>query len=224
MSKNEDGEFELVVGNKQLLSIVFILMVLFGVVFAMGYFVGRANVGGDTATAAPPAAGGQGRPDAAGPQAASSRSTGDSGLQPGEAKVAPPEAGSETPSMVSTTPVASEVPAAQTAAIPLSAPVEQTKAPVAPVKQPEPPRTTASAEGPPAGETFLQVQALRKPQAQLLVDVLKERGFRAIMSPVKVDGQELYRALVGPVHGASDLAKTKADLESEGFKPIVKKF
>ena len=43
MPRNEDGEFELVVGNKQLLSIVFILMVVFGVVFSMGYFVGRAN-------------------------------------------------------------------------------------------------------------------------------------------------------------------------------------
>jgi hypothetical protein len=39
MAKNEEGEFELVVGNKQLLSIVFLMMVLFGVVFTMGYFV-----------------------------------------------------------------------------------------------------------------------------------------------------------------------------------------
>ena len=222
MSKNEDGEFELVVGNKQLLSIVFILMVLFGVVFSMGYFVGRANVGGDTAAAAAPASGAQGRPDAAGPQAASSRPTGEGGLQPGEAKFAPPEAGSETPSTVSTTPVASEVPAAQTA--PPAAPVEEPKAPVAPVRQPEPPRPTASAEGPAAGETFLQVAAVRKPQAQLLVEVLKEKGFHASMYPVTVDGQEVYRTLVGPVRGASDLAKTKADLESAGFKPIVKKF
>ena len=51
MPKNEDGEFELVVGNKQLLSIVFILMVLFGVVFSMGYFLGRANTGGEAAAA-----------------------------------------------------------------------------------------------------------------------------------------------------------------------------
>src|ERR1700690_236851 len=108
MAKNEDGEFELVVGNKQLLSIVFILMVLFGVVFSMGYFVGRANVGGDAATAAAPGAASQGRPDAAGPQTASTRPPADSGLQPGEAKVATPDAGSETPSTPSTAPVFSE--------------------------------------------------------------------------------------------------------------------
>ncbi len=74
MPRNEDGEFELVVGNKQLLSIVFILMVVFGVVFSMGYFVGRANSGSDT-----PAPGGQqaanqtaGRPQAAGAESGAS--------------------------------------------------------------------------------------------------------------------------------------------------------
>ena len=92
------------------------------------------------------------------------------------------------------------------------------------MKQSEPPKAVPDAEGPMAGETFLQVAAVRKPQAQLLVEVLKEKGFRAIMSPVTVDGQEVYRTLVGPITDASDLARTKASLESAGFKPIVKKF
>src|SRR4051794_12419846 len=40
--KNEDtGEFELVLGNKQLLSGFFIVVILFGVFFTMGYIVGR---------------------------------------------------------------------------------------------------------------------------------------------------------------------------------------
>lgn len=219
MAKNEDGEFELVVGNKQLLSIVFILMVLFGVVFSMGYFVGRANVGGDTATTAAPATASQGRPDAAG-----ARPPSDSGLQPGEAKVATPDAGSEPPAVTSTAPVSSETSPAQTPPAPPPAPVEETRPPVVPVKQPAPPKTAPAAEDPLAGETFLQVAAVRKPQAQLLVEVLKEKGFRAIMSPVKVDGQEVYRTLVGPIKDASDLARTKASLESAGFKPIVKKY
>jgi cell division septation protein DedD len=74
------------------------------------------------------------------------------------------------------------------------------------------------------GSTFLQVAAVKKPQAQMLVEVLKEKGFHATIAPVTVDGQEVFRTLVGPVHGAADLAKTKADLESAGFKPIVKKY
>ncbi len=43
MAKNEEGEFELVLGNRQLLSIFFIVVILFGVFFTMGYIVGRSS-------------------------------------------------------------------------------------------------------------------------------------------------------------------------------------
>jgi outer membrane biosynthesis protein TonB len=39
--KNEDGEFELILANRQLLSVFFIVVVLLGVFFTMGYIVGR---------------------------------------------------------------------------------------------------------------------------------------------------------------------------------------
>jgi cell division septation protein DedD len=39
--KNEEGEFELILGNRQLLSVFFIVVVLLGVFFTMGYIVGR---------------------------------------------------------------------------------------------------------------------------------------------------------------------------------------
>ena len=41
MKNNESGEFELVLGNRQLLSGFFIIVILFGVFFTMGYIVGR---------------------------------------------------------------------------------------------------------------------------------------------------------------------------------------
>ena len=41
MPKNEDGEFELILANRQLLSVFFIVVVLLGVFFTMGYIVGR---------------------------------------------------------------------------------------------------------------------------------------------------------------------------------------
>ena len=41
MRNNETGEFELVVGNRQLLSGFAIVVLLFGVGVAMGYIVGR---------------------------------------------------------------------------------------------------------------------------------------------------------------------------------------
>jgi len=39
--RNEDGEFELLLGNRQLMSVFFIVVILLGVFFAMGYIVGR---------------------------------------------------------------------------------------------------------------------------------------------------------------------------------------
>src|SRR4051794_34345322 len=41
MRNNDTGEFELVVGNRQLLSGFFIIVLLFAVAFAMGYVVGQ---------------------------------------------------------------------------------------------------------------------------------------------------------------------------------------
>jgi len=58
MRNNETGEFELVVGNRQLLSGFFIVVLLFAVSFAMGYVVGQNSPRGgkspaETASAAP---------------------------------------------------------------------------------------------------------------------------------------------------------------------------
>src|SRR3954453_14451763 len=55
MPTNEDGEFELVLGNKQLLSVFFIVIILLGVFFTMGYLVGRNSGPADLATKRPPA-------------------------------------------------------------------------------------------------------------------------------------------------------------------------
>ncbi len=54
MSRNTEGEFELVLGNKQLLSLFFLVVVLFAVFFSLGYMVGR-SVAPPTTQAAQPA-------------------------------------------------------------------------------------------------------------------------------------------------------------------------
>ncbi len=41
MPTNEDGEFELILGNRQMMSVFFIVVILLGVFFTMGYIVGR---------------------------------------------------------------------------------------------------------------------------------------------------------------------------------------
>src|SRR2546422_3372068 len=41
MPRNDEGDFELVLGNRQLLSGFFIVVILFAIFFSMGYIVGR---------------------------------------------------------------------------------------------------------------------------------------------------------------------------------------
>jgi cell division septation protein DedD len=206
MARNEDGEFELVVGNKQLLSIVFIVMVLFGVVFSMGYFVGRANSSGDEASAAQQAGNqAQGRPTAVGAQNTATPPAGETPLEPGEAKVTTETAAANSAA------AAAETPAPTATATP---------APPPPVKTPV---AAPPSGGLPRGQTFLQVAAVGKPQAEMLAEVLKEKGFHALIAPVSPDSQ-IYRTLVGPIRDSAELASTKVKLESAGFKPIVKRY
>src|SRR5262245_47061814 len=54
MRNNETGELELVVGNRQLLSAFFIVVLLFAVAFAMGYVVGQNSPKALHAAAAEP--------------------------------------------------------------------------------------------------------------------------------------------------------------------------
>lgn len=51
MPKTEDGEYELVLGNRQLLSIFFIVVVLLGIGFTLGYILGRNAPGSGTEVA-----------------------------------------------------------------------------------------------------------------------------------------------------------------------------
>ena len=51
MPKTEEGDFELLIGNKQLLTVFFVVVILLGVFFTMGYIVGKNSVvAGDAGT------------------------------------------------------------------------------------------------------------------------------------------------------------------------------
>lgn len=214
MPRNEEGEFELVVGNRQLLTIVFILMLLFGIVFSMGYFVGRNSVS-ETASTSGPAK--PPEPESAGlapSGAAREAPPPDSSLEPGQAKVAP-------------TPIKPEAEQPKPPEPPKTTPPEVAKpkesAPPAPLPAPEPAAAEESPTAQPApGQTFLQVAAVRRPEAELMVDILKRRGFPARIAPVP-DKPE-FRVLVGPLRDSATLARTQADLQTAGFRSIVRKY
>jgi hypothetical protein len=126
---------------------------------------------------------------------------------------APPQ---DTPTPVS---------AAPTSTRPQQPPPEEAKAEPKreePVAKKEPPKKEKEKEkpapvsAPPAsGQTYLQLVATAKAEADVMVDVLHQKQFKAIAVEIP-ERPGLFRVLVGPL-AESALNKTKSDLTSSGF-------
>jgi hypothetical protein len=197
LPKNEDGEFELVLANRQLLSVFFIVVILLGVFFTMGYIVGRSSAPAAAeiastrkADTAPLVVDGPARAaDAATSQAAS----------------APPAATSPQ------RPVTTEPQRAAAASAPETPKAEAAKAESA---KREPAKPAAS-DQPAAGQAYLQLAATSQHEADIMVDVLRQKSFKAIAAEIP-EKPGTFRVLVGPVTDAS-ANKTRADLQAAGF-------
>jgi len=204
MRNNETGEFEMVVGNKQLLSGFFIIVLLFAVAFAMGYVVGQNSRTGKTQAQAP--SGGaavntaEARPQPAPVPAAPPR---EAPAKAAEAEDAP----SDAPAQPTTQPAREAEPA--------STPVSRAGAalPPAPVKSEAP---AEAAELPPG--SYWQVSAIaNKEAAQMLVQTLKDKGLPALASP---GPNNLTRVLVGPYSDTAGMGRAKTELENAGFNRL----
>ena len=204
--RNNEGEFELVMGNRQLLSGFFVVALLFGVAFAMGYIVGRNSIPSSKAQAevtapAAAAAGSQNRPQPAPPE-------------PPPAEQQPPASADEAAASPGTQPAAEPDPTTQPARDgTAAAPPTQTEArpsaapPAAGVTEPEP-------------GTYWQVTAIAQPQAEVFAKVLRDKGFRVSLSP---GTKSLTRVLVGPYPDRESLGRAKSNLEGSGFHPVILK-
>jgi cell division protein FtsN len=200
MSKT-DGEYELVLGNRQLLSAFFIIVILFGVFFTMGYVVGRNSSPASSASAAPATVATSQRPEAASPQQQAP-------LPKQEAKESSPvETKPVTPP--ETKPMAPPEPQREAAARP------------APRAKAAGSSGGAVAVNPGPGNMYLQVAAVAQPQAGIVVDTLKQKGFPAVLG--QGPNATIFRVMVGPFADAAALGKAKADLENAGFHPLVRK-
>jgi hypothetical protein len=199
MPTNEEGEFELVLGNKQLLSVFFIVVVLLGVFFTMGYIVGRNTLPGGSQAASVKGGRPAVEPQGGASEAPASSAEPDSGRpSPSGSALPPPETPRQTAS-------AEPPPAAEP---PKPAPARQ-----------EPPKPPPS-DAPVSGGQYLQVAATRKPEADLLAEVLTKKGYSIVVQPVP--DAALFRVLVGPLPDA-DLIKTREALTAAGFKPFPRK-
>jgi cell division septation protein DedD len=212
LPKNDEGEFELVLGNRQLISVFLIVVVLLGVFFSMGYIVGRNSSPTATETARNNE---EPKPD---PDADSDDSgTGGPGAPASTGNSTPP---STTPPQV--TKPAQPQPPAPAPSKPEPVRAKETKPKPSPSPSPGVP-VHAAAAGEPSGGQYWQVVATSRPDAEIIAEALGNKGFHVVLAPAPKDG--IFRVLVGPLADASTLAQTRTGLESAGFKnPIMRKY
>ena len=198
MPKTETGEFELVLGNRQLLSGFAVVAILFGVFFAMGYIVGRNSTPSARLSAE----------EKSGPQLPAQPEAARIQTSPPAAAPAPEgsAAGSPTAAAPADSALRTEEPRAETAK--------------SAAKPPEaaPPVQTVDTIQP---GTYLQVMAIKKQDADVIAKALQGKGFPTLMTPSSLEG--IFRVMVGPYKDATSLGNAKTELENSGFHPIVQK-
>ncbi len=216
MSKNETGEFELVLGNKQLLSVFFIVVILLGVFFTMGYIVGRNS--------APPLMEASNRKSDGRPLIVDSPNAPPPPQIPTTTETKPPV---EVPKPVDPPKTEPKPEVKPPEPKPQEKPKEEkAKEKEKEIKKPAVEVSAGSTGGSPAkGSQYLQVQALPTEQANLVIEVLRKKGFTAATESVP-NKPGLTRILVGPIEaGTSNEVKEK--LDQAGFKgkqAILRKF
>jgi len=212
MRNNETGEYELVVGNRQLLSGFFIVVLLCAAAFAMGYVVGENTHSSRPVETALSGAGKamDAQPDARAPETRASAPL----------PATPSNPAPDTPSESRT---AAETAAADAPPRPVTQPardVEPETPPARPkrevVKTPEPRPAAEAAPG-----QYWQVTATsNRNSAETLVQSLRDKGFPAILSS---GADNLTHVMVGPYRDTVSLGRAKTDLENHGFTQLVRK-
>ena len=199
MRNKDTGEFELVVGDKQLLSGFFIGVLLLAVVFAMGYVLGQSSPKSARVT----------------PETAAVPSNGATDSRP----QASPAAGGATPASPDQA-SASSTPVLNTDPAPAEAPPQPTTVPAKETSEPAPPpKAQPAPEQPPAGN-YWQVLAGIQTSADALSQTLKGQGFPVVTRP---GNKNLTLVWVGPYTDKESLTRAKKKLEDAGMTNLFRK-
>lgn len=222
--QDNDGERELVLGNKQLLAIFFAATLLCGVFFAVGYVVGGNSVKSGSNTTASGTDSTAASTDGKREEPSAATSTSASSTAPADMTSAPADTGG----LPSAEPQIRDNPAS-------SAPAAATPAPPPVAAAPEPPKTyqppapASSASSavfisvPEPGASYVQVSAMARPSADSLVKILREAKMPAILAASSKP--DLFEVLVGPYRVPITLADAKRKLTDLGYNgTITRKF
>lgn len=226
MPRNEDGEMELVLGNRQLLSVLFVLVVLLGVFFTMGYIVGRNNPSEEklrVAAMKQTTSGNKLPPTTVDPP------SGSTAPKPSPSEVKPPvEVAKVEPPKVE--PPKPEPPKAETKKKEEPKKKEEAKKKEEPKKQPELPKVTpppVSAGGvfteTPTSGMYLQVSATDRPGATGMAEAYRKQGLNAYITPSS--SATLFRVIIGPLPNNDAVADVKTKLKKLGVEgSILRKY
>jgi cell division septation protein DedD len=211
MLRTSESETEILLGNKHLLGIFFVVAILLGIAFTGGYMVGRGS-SSKKASNSPPA------------QAENTSAPSNNPTTGGETHSVPADsfdAGNTASNGHSNTTRSERESAAQRAEqTPLGTPKRKSFGKnQAPEDMTSPP-SSAYEFTPQDGQTFLQVAAVGRDEATAIAEVLHKKGFHAHSVP-KPGSAKLYRVLIGPVRDAGDLSTTRDALHKTGFREVI---
>lgn len=207
----ENEQQEIVLGNKQLLSIFFLVVAMMGVAFTIGYIIGRNTAGVSAA--------GPGQTAPAPRAAVTAPATPPDNPPPG-GDAAKPADNQPATAQTSGTQPAKPYETAAPKIVPKEEPPAESGGSSAPATA-EPAATQAVPASATAGGSYLQVAAVKRQDGDHLVEVLRKRGFPALLGESPKEG--LFRVLVGPFADMASLADSKQKLRAAGFEPVVAK-
>jgi cell division septation protein DedD len=203
MLQSSERETEILLGNKQLLGIFFVVAALLGIAFVGGYKLGQAS---NTKKAA------VGTPSTASDTAAQSSGV----AQPGGEthSVSPGDSGALNTDSTSS--------AGKQKGTQELLGARRKKLAKTEISSDQPTAVPARADAfvPQNGEEFLQVTAVPHDHALAVAAVLRKKGFHAHAVP-KPGAANLYRVIVGPIHDAGELSSTRDSLRKTGFSQVI---
>jgi len=215
--KKGGGDF--VLESRHLVGLFFLLVVIFGVVFTLGYLMGRGQFDSKLRAAVADSS------DVPAPRAAASPKTQN---QPKGERAESPQGGSDWDFYHSAEPKTTEDHLQPPKKPAVTAPAVQKTPPVA--ARPEPKVTVAKGKSAPplnaplipGGAIMLQVAAVvSQGDALALAQALQQKKLPAIVIPPGAD--KFYRVQVGPYADNESAVIARRDLEAKGFKSIIKR-
>jgi DedD protein len=216
--KKNGGDF--VLESRHLVGLFLLLVVIFGVVFTLGYLLGRSQYDSKVRAAVGAPAGSEA------PAAPAASTAAKSKTRPESEDAQVPKKNSDWDFYHSADPQAS-ADHLQPAPKPVSA-----SAPLAAVSKPgdasprtaKPAKLSGGTDGPliPKGAIMLQVAAvLHQDDALALAQALQQKKFPAYVITPGAD--KLYRVQVGPYPDNQTATNARQELEAKGFKSIIKR-